>query len=189
MPATLHFTFPYPLPAELSPDLVLAALQTYEPLITPNPYMKSYRRRPVDLSEIIDDPFFREDGRKLAAFEVIDRIVLIPGVASKEVIIPCVMQAFDGGVRCRSYAQGGVKVWSTWTLRPAARDKEAALAADAADEAAAWEIVEDARVECSPLVKPFVGKSFASAHKEILRRVVDEIIRQSARGSYGSRYA
>jgi len=225
MPATLNFTIPYPLPPSLSPATVLHALQTYEPLVTANPYLVSFRRRAVDVDEIIDDPFFREDGVQLAAFEVVDKIILVPGLASKEITIPCVMQSFAGGVRCRSYAQGGVRVWSTWTLRPRpqppvapAHDTKAgptllargrAMSDAAAGRAPGeergwrsgsshssassglqggdweWELVEEARVECSTLVKPFVGKSFVSAHRTILKRIIDEIVRGSAGGKFG----
>ena len=226
MPATLNFTIPHPIPPSLTPTTVLRALQTYEPLVTANPYLVSFRRRAVDVDEIIDDPFFREDGVQLAAFEVVDKIILVPGLASKEITIPCVMQSFAGGVRCRSYAQGGVRVWSTWTLRPRPPPPEPRQDLDrgAAQPLAArgramtetlgapsrddewrsgsshsstvssglqggdweWELVEDARVECSSLVKPFVGKSFVRAHKTILKRIVDQIVRGSATGKFAA---
>ncbi|KAL1899507.1 hypothetical protein Sste5346_002906 [Sporothrix stenoceras] len=235
----LTFNLSYPLPAECQPQRVLDALHRYEPLITPNPYLVSFRRRPVDLTEIVDDPFFREDGQALAAFEVVDRIVLVPGVASKQVVIPCVMQRFAGGVRCRSLAAGGVRVWSTWRVLPAgqvvadnsssskrssvrtSRDEgrrsrsnspaqtpvtAAATLAQAPTPPATppttngnnpagagagaivfpesgegYEIVEEARVECGSLVKPFVGRSFREGHIEILRQVVKGVLDENER--------
>ncbi|CAK7245412.1 MAG: hypothetical protein STHCBS139747_006993 [Sporothrix thermara] len=256
----LTFHLAHALPANCPPQRVVDALHRYEPLITPNPYLVSYHRRPVEVAEIVDDPFFREDGRALAAFEVVDRIVLVPGVATKQVVIPCVMQRFDGGVRCRSLAAGGVRVWSTWTVVPAGRDQSAAAAPEkknkrrsssrssrfsrddssrhkrgsssnpapasravppvqprpspsppphqppataataAATSSAAptppatppvahvlpasgvdYEIVEEARVECGSLVKPFVGRSFREAHIEILRQVVEGVLSEIER--------
>lgn len=242
----LYFNLSHPLPAECQPQRVVDALHRYEPLITPNPYLVSFRRRPVDLTEIVDDPFFREDGQALAAFEVVDKIVLVPGVASKQVVIPCVMQRFAGGVRCRSLAAGGVRVWSTWRVLPAgqvaadnaasgsskrssvrtSRDEgrrsrsnspaqtpqgtpvtaAATLAhgqgptppatpptigshgpasnADGAivfpESGEGYEIVEEARVECGSLVKPFVGKSFREGHMEILRQVIKGVLDEAA---------
>lgn len=239
----LTFNLAYPLPAECEPQRVLDALHRYEPLITPNPYLISFRRRAVDLAEIVDDPFFREDGQSLAAFEIVDRIVLVPGVATKQVVVPCVMQRFAGGVRCRSLAPGGVRVWSTWRVLPAgqvttestsskrssmrtSRDEgrrsrsnspsqppqapvaaAAPLAAAASSQALTpsatpptangnnpasstaaivfpesgegYEIVEEARVECGSLVKPFVGRSFREGHIEILRQVVEGVIAEA----------
>ncbi|OAA55575.1 hypothetical protein SPI_08259 [Niveomyces insectorum RCEF 264] len=229
---TLDFAFACPLPPGCPPGRVLHALHRFEPLITPNPYLVSYRRRPVDLAEIVDDPFFREDGQALAAFEIVDRIVFLPGVATKQVVIPCVMQRFADGVRCRSLAAGGVRVWSTWRVVPAGTVAAGVTTAAAAAAAAAgkqegggrrrssresherqqqqqqtltppatpqrsndstasgggggsgdsgrgYELVEEARVECSTLVKPFVGRSFQAAHLLILRTVVQEIMRET----------
>ncbi len=205
----LNFTLTCPIPAHLPPERVLDALCRYEPLITPNPFLVSYRRRPVVLDEIVDDPFFREDGQALAAFEVVDRIVFVPGLPAKQVVIPCVMQRFDGGVRCRSFAAGGVRVWSTWRVLPAAEVTAAEAAAarsekDKSDKkrsrsasqsltppatpptttttttttAAAtdgYALVEDARVECGSLVKPFVSRSFRESHQAILRKVLADV--------------
>lgn len=198
MPSKLTFQIAHPLPPWVSPDDVLAALHSYEPLITPNPYLVSFARRPVQIDEIVSDPFFRDDGRQLVAYEVRDRVPLVPGLAHKSVTIPCVMQSFDGGVRCRSLAQAGVKVWSTWTLRlqeqrPSRdrRDRDAAGTGSDSDSvgpakttvvgmAAGWELVEEAKVECSPLVKPFVTKSFEAGHREILRKVIEGVAQRSA---------
>ncbi|CAK7223479.1 hypothetical protein SBRCBS47491_005219 [Sporothrix bragantina] len=245
----LTFHLAYALPANCPPQRVVDALHRYEPLITPNPYLVSFRRRPVEIAEIVDDPFFREDGYALAAFEVTDRIVLVPGVATKQVVIPCVMQRFEGGVRCRSLAAGGVRVWSTWKVVPAGQPGGGGDGATATIDAAApskkrrsssrsssrddsrrshsnnpplpssqqasplpqpavvaatastaptppatppttnafpesgegYEIVEEARVECGSLVKPFVGRSFKEGHIEILRQVVQGVLLQMER--------
>ncbi|CAK7217184.1 hypothetical protein SCUCBS95973_003056 [Sporothrix curviconia] len=227
----LTFHLSYALPASCPPQRVVDALHRYEPLITPNPYLVSFRRRPVEVAEIVDDPFFREDGHALAAYEVVDRIVLVPGVATKQVVIPCVMQRFEGGVRCRSLAAGGVRVWSTWRVAPAGQGPSSGESIDAAaappskkrrsssrsssrddsrrsrskppsqpavlaaaasaaptppatppttsafpSSGEGYEIVEEARVECGSLVKPFVGRSFKEAHVEILRQVVEGVL-------------
>ena len=207
---SLHFSLAYPLPADCAPDRVVAALQRYIPLITQNPYMVSYSRRPVNLSEIVDDPFFRDDGTALAAFEVIDRIVVVPGFAKKQVVIPCVMQRFSGGVRCRSFAAGGVKVWSTWRVMTRA-DAEASATATAINRASTdargrpptppatppatqpagteYSLVEEARVECSSLVKPFVSRSFRDAHIEILRKVIKDVMTEPERERMNYIYA
>ena len=176
-----------PLPAYLSADIVLEALHTYEPLITANPYAMGFERRPVDVQELVGDPFFREDGHKLEAFVVYDKVPIIPGVgswASKEVTIPCVFQSFSYGVRCRALAQAGVTVRSSYEVRR--RGGAAAqngIPPDNAQQqqqqpAGDYELVEVAQIECGALVKPFVKRSFSSAHQEILQRVVESIVRR-----------
>ncbi|AEO67225.1 uncharacterized protein THITE_2129159 [Thermothielavioides terrestris NRRL 8126] len=92
-----------PIPDSLPPARVIAALQTYEALITPNPYLLRYERRPVKVEEVVNDPFFLEDGKKLQAFVVSERVPIIPGVgswATKDIAIPCVFQSFEGALRC-----------------------------------------------------------------------------------------
>jgi hypothetical protein len=176
-----------PLPAYLTPEVVLQALHTYEPLIVANPYLTSYERRPVDVAELVDDSFFRDDGRRLQAYTVHDRVPIIPGVgswAAKAIVIPCVFQSFERGVRCRADAQAGVTVRSSYEVR-----RRGEVVAGVADDSVAptgpgagdWELVEIAQIACGPLVKPFVKRSFSSAHGEILQRVVQEIIRTSSK--------
>ena len=71
-----------PLPATLAPDAVVAALHAYRPLIEANPHLVNYERRAIDVEEVVDDPFFRDDGHMLQAFTVCQRIPIIPGVGS-----------------------------------------------------------------------------------------------------------
>jgi hypothetical protein len=180
----LQVTTRIPIPETLSPDLVLTAIKTYEPLIAANPYLDRYERRPVPIESLVGDNFFSEDGQRLQAFVVHDRVPIMMGL-SKGVVIPCVFQSFDKGVRCRADAQSGVTVRSCYEVRMRG---EVPLGGNETDEAASggkqealvkgdWELVETARIECGSLVKPFVKKSFSSSHREILQRVVWDIER------------
>ncbi len=132
------------------------------------------------IRELVDDPFFREDGERLRAFVVFDKVPIIPGVgswATKEVVIPCVFQSFSYGVRCRAQAQAGVTVRSSYEVRrrtESGADPEQVISPGAGD----FELVEVAQIECGSLVKPFVKRSFSTAHQEILQKVVDGIMRR-----------
>ncbi|KAK4040251.1 hypothetical protein C8A01DRAFT_15856 [Parachaetomium inaequale] len=167
-----------PIPASLPPATVLAALQTYEALITPNPYLDRYERRPVELEEVANDPFFRNDGQNLQAFVVYDRVPIIPGVgswATKEVAIPCVFQSFDHGVRCCARAQGGVTVRSSYEVRrreEVTEGPEPAVGPGDGD----YELVDISNIECGALVKPFVKMRFSSAHLALLQQVVNNLV-------------
>lgn len=184
MPSPITITTRVPLPPHLAPETVLQALHAFEPLITANPYVVGYERRAVPVSDLVGDLFFRDDGRALRAFTVHDRVPVIPGVAwaTKAVTVPCVFQSFDRGVRCRADAQAGVTVRSSYEVR---RRGEVPYDDDAADVAAAavapgaaegFELLEIAQIECGTLVKAFVKRSFASAHQEILQRLVDQLV-------------
>lgn len=167
-----------PIPASLPPTSVLAALHTYEALITPNPYLEKFERRPVRIEEVVNDPFFREDGHRLQAFVVYDRVPIIPGVgswATKAVAIPCVFQSFEHGVRCCAQAQGGVTVRSSYEVRrrgEVADGPELLVGPDDGD----YELVDISTIECGSLVKPFVKMRFSSGHQALLRQVIDDLL-------------
>lgn len=188
----LHF----PLPAHLSPDLVIQHLQACEPLITPHPYLLRYSRRPVDEKDVTSDPFFTQDGARIECYEVVERVVIVHLLGLyKDIKIPATFQSIPAGVRCRADAQGGVRVWSTYEVqrRDLGAEFERAGRADsdgvARDDlhdivdgaglsspgAGEWELVEYARVECNAFVKPFVVRSFESAHRDLCQKVIEEL--------------
>ncbi|KAB5554661.1 hypothetical protein GE09DRAFT_1173638 [Coniochaeta sp. 2T2.1] len=194
-PQLTQITARVPIPQHLSPNSVLSALHVYEPLITAHPYLVKYERRAVPLEDLVDDPFFRADGIKLQAYVVHERVPIIKGVASKVVVIPCVFQSFTAGTRCRADASGGVTVRSSYEVRRRGEvplgpgEKQVATANAANGEAHEWELVEIAVIDCPSLVKPFVTHSFASAHREILQRVVDEVIAKTDLMRKGDMYS
>ncbi|TLD31561.1 hypothetical protein PspLS_02201 [Pyricularia sp. CBS 133598] len=167
MVAQMTIEVSYPLPPDLPPSAVLAALHTsYEPLMKPHPFQKGFKRRLLSVNEVVDDPFFRADGRKLESYEVSERIPILPGV-HKEITIPAVFQSFDGGVRCRADAPGGVRIWSVYEPR-----KAAAAPAGSDSGGAAYELHETAVIECSAIFKRFVAKNFETSHRENLKGIV-----------------
>ena len=170
-----------PIPASLSPAKVIAALQTCLALITPNPYLDRYERRPVEHEEVVNDPFFRHDGRNPEGFVVYDRVPIIPGVgdwATKIVVIPCIFQSFESGVRCRGHADGGVTVRSSYEVRRRGEitdGPELVVGPGDGD----YELLDISSIECGAFVKLFVKMRFSSGHQAILRQVVDNLM-QSA---------
>ncbi|KAK1759159.1 hypothetical protein QBC47DRAFT_449769 [Echria macrotheca] len=169
-----------PLPAYIPPDAVVAALHAYRPLIEANPHLTSYERRAVGIEEIVDDPFFRDDGHRLQAFTCYQRITIIPGVgawATKDVSVPCVFQSYDVGVRCRADAGSGVTVWSSYEVRRRG-EINATNPADTpppSPDDGDFELVEIASVSCGALVRPFVRRSLTTAHQDILQRIADGV--------------
>lgn len=118
---------------------------------------------------------------------------LVPGIgwASKAVTVPCVFQTFERGVRCRADAQAGVTVRSSYEVR---KRGDVAKGQDGGGEREhgghvdkeGYVLVEFAEIECGPLVKAFVKRSFASAHTEILQRVIDELVSKGGGGAGGT---
>ncbi|KAL1861524.1 hypothetical protein Daus18300_008787 [Diaporthe australafricana] len=202
MPASHTIELHFPLPAYLSPDLVVQHLQAYEPLIIPHPYLLRYNRLPVDEKDVAADPFFTDDGARTECYEVFERIAIVPMLGlNKDIRVPATFQSFPAGVRCRADAQGGVRVWSTYEVqrRDLGAEFERAGRADsggvARDDlhdivdgaglsspgAGEWELVEHAKVECSAIVKPFVVRSFEAAHRDLCQKVIDGLKRTTSK--------
>jgi hypothetical protein len=184
MVAQHSFTLRLPLPTHIRPEEAVAHLQAFESLITPHPYLVRYERRPVALGELVDDPFFREDGMRLSAYVVTERIKLMAGMG-KDIQIPAVFQSFHNGVRCRADASAGVRVWSSYEVSP--RKVAAFERADEAsvnssnggeddDDAEGYDLVERVTLTCNSIVKRFVVKSIEPAHKEICERMIEEMM-------------
>ncbi|KAG8166765.1 hypothetical protein KVR01_002454 [Diaporthe batatas] len=200
MPASHMIELHFPLPAYLSPDIVIQHLQAYEPLITPHPYLLRYNRRPVDEKDVTSDPFFTQDGARIECYEVVERVVIVPLFGLyKDIKIPATFQSSPAGVRCRADAQGGVHVWSTYEVQRRDLGAEFERAGRAGSDGVArddlhdivdgaglsspgageWELVEYARVECNAIVKPFVVRSFESAHRDLCQKFIDELKRKA----------
>jgi hypothetical protein len=182
MVAQHSFTLRLPLPTHIPPEEVIAHLQSFDSLITPHPYLVRYERRPVALPDLIDDAFFREDGMRLSAFVVTERIKLMG--MNKDITIPAVFQSFHNGVRCRADASGGVRVWSSYEVTPRKvatfeRAEEGSVnSEDGGEDAEGYDLVERVTLTCSPIFKRFVVKSIEPAHKEICERMIEEMMQR-----------
>lgn len=178
MPATFDLELHFPLPPSLSPDLVIRNLHGYEALIRPNPYLQGFERQPVDLDDIVADPFFTEDGTNIAGYEIHDRIPIIAFLGlTKDVKFPALFQSFATGVRVRADAAAGTRVRSVYEVcHREATDADSSPGADAQGQTAGWDLVERSHVECSAFLKPFIVRSFEVAHKDLCGRVLDYIL-------------
>ncbi|PSS05206.1 hypothetical protein BD289DRAFT_449071 [Coniella lustricola] len=117
MPASFDLELRFPIPARLTPELVIHNLHSYEPLIKPNPYLQSFQRIPVDLEDVVADTFFTEDGTDIVAYDVHDRIPVVFGL-TKDVKFPAIFQAVARGVRVRADAAAGTRVRSVYEVCP-----------------------------------------------------------------------
>ncbi|KAL2106291.1 hypothetical protein VUR80DRAFT_6944 [Thermomyces stellatus] len=187
------------LPRYLPPQEVVNALQTYIPVIKHQALVTRYERA-MGIPHCARDPFFHggspianpavDDNPPvsyrngaLVAFNVFERINLIPGIASKEITFPATFQNVPGGVRCRADAPGGVTLWTEFKVRPKPRNLNAPSSAAGSawdweaevDRRREYELVEWVTVEASSLLMPFVARSMEGAHKDICQKVIDEV--------------
>ena len=212
-----NLTVRTPLPCHLPPEEVVAALRTYVPVIKHQALVTRYERT-TELGDCIADPFFyggspvsnpkeRQDAPEqyqngtsyslgdgpFVAFNVYERITLIPGIASKEINFPVVFQDAPDGVRARADAPAGVTVWTVFRVRPKPTDSEDVSPATSSpsttresswnvggweaevDRRREYELVEWVTVETNSLLMPFVSRSMEGAHREICQKVLDEV--------------
>lgn len=185
MPATFELELHFPLPSTLSPDIVIQNLHAYEPLILPNPYLQGFERSPVNLDEIVSDPFFTEDGDNIVKYKIHDRIPVIPAIGwTRDISFPAIFQSFPTGVRLRADAAAGTRVRSVYGIE---RTRELAdgprTASLSVSQMAArprrggdWDLVERSHVECNALLKPFVQKQFEAGHRDLCQKMLDSIV-------------
>ncbi|KAK4146549.1 uncharacterized protein C8A04DRAFT_25465 [Dichotomopilus funicola] len=187
-----------PIPASLPPATVLAALHTFEALITPNPYLDHFEPRVLTSDETAGaDPFFFPRASGLYGYVIYDRVPVIPGLgswAALKVAVPCVFQRFEHGVRCCAHAQGGVVVRSSYEVRR--RGEVTAQGVDAwvgeggsgpaGHDDGQYELVDISNVECGALVKPFVKMRFSSAHQALLEKVIQNLLKGGGQAGGGT---
>lgn len=179
----------FPVPDKLSPALLLQKLHTFEPLFRANPRMEESHEVPTDLDDVRKDLFFSSpDGvpanlssQDFATYEMHERVPLLPILKlSTTVMIRIVFQRVDHGVRARAMAPAGTVVRSIYTVRQAVK-----AGLEDGQAGGDWELTEAASVECNPLLRPFVARSFEDAHRElgakILQYVMDHSETDSAR--------
>lgn len=174
MPATFDLELHFALPPSLSPHAVIRTLHAYEPLIRPNPYLQSFRRLPVDLDEIVADPFFTEDGSNIVKYEIHDRVPVLPALGwTSAVVFPAIFQAIPTGVRLRADAAAGTRVRSVYGVEQV----DVGVGAAAGGRASGgWELVERSHVECNSLLKPFVQRQFEAGHRDLGRKVLENMV-------------
>lgn len=196
MPATFQLELHFPLPPTVSPELVIQTLHAYESLIRPNPYLQGFTRQPVDLEDVVADPFFTEDGTNITGYEIHDRIPILPVLGlAKDIRFPAIFQAFATGVRVRADAAAGTRVRSIYEVCPRPPQEQAGGGEDGDGgsggqpdgvvegaaggrrySAGGWDLVERSHVECSALLKPFVMKSFEAGHRDLGGKIVENIV-------------
>ncbi|KAL2267845.1 hypothetical protein VTJ83DRAFT_5122 [Remersonia thermophila] len=165
-----------PIPSSVPPASVLASLQTYEDLITPNPYLDRFEPRTLSDAEAAD-PFFFPEGWNMKGYTVYDCVPILPGLGwTKSFAMPCVFQSFARGVKCCAHAQVGVTVRSSYEVRR--RGEVEGGGGDAPDRGPGdgdYELVDISQVTCSVFVRPFVRAKLAAAHHALLEKLVSKV--------------
>ncbi|KAM5356312.1 hypothetical protein ACJ41O_002958 [Fusarium nematophilum] len=182
-----HLTISVPIPGNLPPSVVIAALQTYIPLIRHHRAMTGFDEVPASQESIADDPFFPPWDDSVRAYQIRELVTLAPGL-SKEVTYPAVFQAVPEGARTRATAPAGVVVRAEFTVRqqrragtpgpisPAGSDSTA-TGSTVTVEGEEYELREETLLEANSLLMPFITDALTRVHREICERIMEEIIK------------
>lgn len=169
--ASHSVTIAQDIPKHVSPDDVIAVLQKHEELMELQPLVTGYR--PISAHESgaymgrsEEEHFKGVSSAELSHYHIDETITIVPGIGEwgrKYITFPARWQNTPSGCKGWADAPQGVTVASIWTVKP----KEG--------QRGSWELEEQATVECSSWLMPFVKRSFEGAQRDIARKLVDKI--------------
>jgi hypothetical protein len=175
-----------PIPNSLPPAVVVAYLQTVQPIIR-NLGTLSRFEETATVPDATGDPFFGAyPASPVASYQIFELITLAPGL-SKEVTYPAYFQRVGEGVRVRANGTAGITGWCEFTVR--ARALHAGSSPDGAPSNIStpsttgsgfeeYELFEALVVEANALLMPFVCQTMEVAHRGLCDKVLQEAIDQ-----------
>ena len=168
------------IPDFLSTADVIAALHDHDHCLTLQALTQGYKEIPTSNDATSDSFFSPEHIGKIKTYEVTEGIVIIPGIGEwgkKYITFPVYFQDTPSGLKTRADAVGGVVLHAEYIVLPGGADAEVDGEGEGVGDAK-WVLVEDVIVECSWWLMPFVRKTMETAHKDIVRKVVEKVAYQ-----------
>ena len=178
-----------PISSALPPSVVVAALQTFSPVIRHLGTLSRYEPIQPRAGVVADDPFFTPaapDGDlAVSSFQVYELITLAPGL-TKEVTYPTHFQRLPNGLRCRADGAARIVGWCEFTVRPRRNaGSDAAPSPDGSastpssiNDADEYELHEAMVIEANSLLMPFVLQTMSVAHRGLCNKILDEVMQQ-----------
>ncbi|KAH6880425.1 hypothetical protein B0T10DRAFT_495406 [Thelonectria olida] len=193
MPSRHTLTVSVPLPSILPPHLVVAALQTYTPVLVHNVTIDKFETITADPSLLANDPFFAPWDDSVRAYHVWWHIELGHGLVRRWQW-PVVMQYAPCGLRFRVLTPQNVHVWARFTVRPRTTQPLASDSSPTSSESTAtpspmtsvadeWELHDEIVVEGNRLYMPFVLPYAHRAHQRVCENIVDAVFKSYVYGA------
>ncbi|OCL04655.1 hypothetical protein AOQ84DRAFT_441941 [Glonium stellatum] len=159
---------------------VIEALHNHDHCLTLQALTKGHQEIPTN-DEAASDPYFSpEHIGKIKTYEVTEAITIIPGIGEwgrKYITFPVCFQNTPSGLKTRANAAGGVVLHAEYLVLPGGADSEVDGEGEGVGDAQ-WVLVEDITVECSWWLMPFVRSTMETAHRDIVRKVVEKVVYQ-----------
>ncbi|KAM0256654.1 hypothetical protein ACHAPA_012081 [Fusarium lateritium] len=161
-----------PISSRVPPEVVLAHIQTYTPMLEHNTVVTSFTEISPDVALVVSDPFFGKPNSSIRTFTSRERIVMAPGLI-RDRNWPVTCLGIPNGIRCRANASAGVTVWTEWVVR---MRQDLGTPSSTGTLAEEWELYEEVTIEANSLIMPFVARTADGVHREICQKVVDEVV-------------
>ncbi|KAH7134182.1 hypothetical protein EDB81DRAFT_803358 [Dactylonectria macrodidyma] len=158
-----------PIPRNLPSEVVVAFIQSYDPLLRHNPGIVSYKEIAADPNDTSNDPFFGPWDNTIRKFQVREVIWLAPGL-TKDLEWPMIYQCTPDGIRYRGDATAGIIGWTQWVVRPRQGNTPPAGPGNE------WELWGESTVEANSLLMPFISNNTKNFVEQICQGVIDEIV-------------
>jgi hypothetical protein len=178
-----HMSITVPIPANLPPAVVVAYLQTVQPIIRNLGTLSRFEETPISADAIGNDPFFGSPlSSPVSSYQIFELITLAPGL-TKEVTYPAYFQRVGEGVRVRANGAAGITGWCEFTVRPRkypdSPDGSVSTPSTVTEGHEEYELFETLVVEANALLMPFVCQTMEVAH----RGLCDKVLQEAADGS------
>ncbi|KAJ4016335.1 hypothetical protein NW752_003458 [Fusarium irregulare] len=167
-----------PIPSQVPPEVVLAHIQTFTPLLKHNAVFTSFSEIPPDTARVHSEPFFGPPNSSVRSFLCNQRLELVAGLAQNETW-PITFLKIHNGVRARVDARASVTVWIECLVRQAQDPGTPSSNGTLTEE---WELFEEVVVESHGLLMPFVSRMTEVAHTGICQRIMDDIVENKYNG-------
>ncbi|KAK2936908.1 hypothetical protein FoTM2_000124 [Fusarium oxysporum f. sp. vasinfectum] len=151
-----------PIPSRVPPEIVLAHIQTYTPMLANNDVIMSFKETTPNVELVSRDPFFGTPNSSVRTFFFQSW--------------PVTCLSIPNGIRCRADAKAGVTVRTEWIVRPRQEFGSSPSTSSPGTLAEEWELYEEVIIEANSLLMPFVARTADEVHRGICQKVVDEVV-------------
>ncbi|KAG5795504.1 hypothetical protein H9Q69_005438 [Fusarium xylarioides] len=158
------------------PEIVLAHIQTYTPMLANNNVIMSFKETTPNMELVSKDPFFGTPNSSVRTFSSSERLMLAPGL-TRDRSWPVTCLSVPNGIRCRADAKAGVTVRTEWIVRPRQDfGSSPSTTSSPGTLVEEWELYEEVIIEANSLLMPFVARTSDEVHRGICQKVVDEVV-------------
>ncbi|KAJ8116213.1 hypothetical protein OPT61_g2324 [Boeremia exigua] len=177
MSAKHHLHIAALIPSHLTPTEVIDALQDHNTTLTLQALTTGHEKLSSTDPETLKDTYWYPiDLNPVHTYSVTECVTFLPGVGQwgkKLLTFPSCYQNIPTGIKSRADVSG-VTVRAEYRVMKGGIDGEIDGEGQGVGDAA-WVLVEDAEVTCSPWLMPFVKKKMELAHRDICRKVIEKV--------------